>query len=159
MKKVMLIVLSLIFVLSFAACGETGGTQDKADTSNKTKAVTGEVIKAEFPSGWCLVTSTEMTGTSGADFICHSEKYEFGDAYLQVIPDSRNVETIKEILVSTDPYGEYYGQVELANGTWYTAENAATAFIGEKTLIVKGYEIDFGSEEVLSILGSLQLAE
>jgi len=39
------------------------------------------------------------------------------------------------------------------------AENAARAQIGEKVFIVKGYECDFGSDEVQSILGSLQWAK
>lgn len=119
----------------------------------------GEVIKAEIPSGWCIVTSTEMTGTSGVDFLCHSDKYELGDAYIQIMPDSRDINMIKEMLISTDPYGAYSGKVELANGTWYIAENAAAAVIGEKALLVKGYAIDFISNEVQSILGSLQWAE
>lgn len=38
----------------------------------------------------------------------------------------------------------------------YVAENAASAQIGEKVFIVKGYECDFGSDEVQSILGTLQ---
>ena len=45
---------------------------------------------------------------------------------------------------------------ELANGTWYLAENAAAAQLDEKAIIVKGYQCDFGSDEIQSILGSLQ---
>lgn len=159
MKKAISIVLCLMFVLSFAACGSNGGSSDKTGTSNKTETVIGEVVKAEIPSGWCIVTSTEMTGASGEDFICHSDKYELGDAYIQTVQDSRDIDKIKEMLISTDPYGAYSGEVELANGTWYLAENAAAAVIGEKVLLVKGYEIDFSSDEVQSILGSLQWAE
>lgn len=156
MKRVISIVLCLIFVLSLTACGSTGGASDASD---KTKIVKGEVVTAEISSGWCIITSTEMTGTSGADFICHSEKYEIGDAYLQVATDNRDIDNIKEVLQSTNPYGAYSGEVELANGTWYIAENAAAAVIGEKSVLVKGYESDFSSDEVQSILGSLQLAE
>ena len=50
----------------------------------------------------------------------------------------------------------YAGTKELANGTWYLAENAAAAKLGEKALLVKGYQCNFGSDEVQSILGSLQ---
>ena len=45
---------------------------------------------------------------------------------------------------------------QLANGTWYLAENAAAAQLDEKAIIVKGYQCDFGSDEIQSILGSLQ---
>ena len=159
MKKAISIVLCLMLVLSFSACGSNGGSSDKTGTSNKTETVIGELVKAEIPSGWCIVTSTEMTGVSGEDFLCHSDKYELGDAYIQTVSDSRDIDKIKEVLKSTNPYGAYSGEVELANGTWYLAENAAAAVIGEKVLLVKGYEIDFSSDEVQSILGSLQWAE
>lgn len=52
--------------------------------------------------------------------------------------------------------GTYDGEKELTNSTWYPAENAACAQIGEKVFMVKGYECDFGSDEVQSILGSLR---
>lgn len=159
MKKVLSIILCLMFILPFAACKTIDNSPNNTSTSNKTETVMGEVIKAEIPSGWCIVTSTEMTGTSGADFLCHSDKYELGDAYIQIMPDSRDINMIKEMLISTDPYGAYSGEVELANGTWYIAENAAAAVIGEKALLVKGYAIDFSSNEVQSILVSLQWAE
>ena len=142
-----------MLALSLAACGNKGGNP------SKTELVIGELIKAEIPDGWCIVTGTEMTGTFGADFICPSENYELGDAYLQAVPDSRDIDKVKDMLVSTNPYGAYSGEVELANGTWYIAENAAAAVIGEKSLLVKGYEIDFGSDEVQSVLGSLQWAK
>ena len=54
----------------------------------------------------------------------------------------------KAILESGNPYGTYNGEKELTNGTWYLAENAASAQIGEKVFMVKGYECDFGSDEV-----------
>lgn len=159
MKKVISVVLCLVLVLSFSACGNNGGSSDETDTPAKMESVAGEVVKAKLPSGWCIVTSTEMTGASGADFICHSDRYEFGDSYIQTVPDGRDMDKIKKMLVSTDPYGAYSGEVELENGTWYIAENAAAAVIGEKALLVKGYDIDFGSDEVHSILGSLQWVE
>ena len=48
------------------------------------------------------------------------------------------------------------GDKQRTNGTWYLAENAASAQTGEKVFMVKGYECDFGSDEVQSILGSPQ---
>ena len=63
---------------------------------------------------------------------------------------------VKAVLESGDPYGTYNGEKGLANGTWYLAENAACAQIGDTVFMVKGYECDFGSDEVQSILGSLQ---
>lgn len=39
------------------------------------------------------------------------------------------------------------------------AENAAAVQLSEKALLVKVYQCDFGSEEVQSILGSLQLVQ
>lgn len=69
-----------MLVPTFTACERNGGSSDKPDTSNKAEIDTGEVIKADVPSGWCIVTGTEMTGASGADFLCHSDKYELGDA-------------------------------------------------------------------------------
>lgn len=155
-RKVISAVFSAALAISLAACGIDPGT---GTSGEKTTTVTGEVIKAEIPAGWCIVTSTDMTGASGADFICRSETYELGDSYLQAIPDSRNIDTFKRMLESTDPYGTYFGEVELTNGTWYIAANAAVTPIAEGTLIVKGYEIDFNSDEVQSILGSLQCIE
>lgn len=148
-----------MLVLSFTACERNGGSSDKPDTSNKVEIDTGEVIKADVSSGWCIVIGTEMTGASGADFLCHSDKYELGDAYIQMVPDGRDIDKIQEMLVSAAPYGAYSGEVELENGTWYLAENAGAAIIGEKNLLVKGYKIDFSSDKVQSILGSLQWAE
>lgn len=42
------------------------------------------MVTAELPSGWSLVTGTDMNGDDMADFICHAEKFEYGDPYLQV---------------------------------------------------------------------------
>lgn len=158
MKKVIAAVLSLMFVLSIAACGE-GGESGETGATDKIQAVTGEVVKAELTSGWCIVTSTEMTGAYGEDFICLSVEYQMGDPYLQVVPDSRDIEAVKEMLESEEPYGRYSGETELANGRWYIAEKAAAAIIGEKTVVVKSYECDLSSAAVQSILGSLQPAE
>ena len=117
------------------------------------------MVTAELPSGWSLVTGTDMNGDDMADFICHAEKLEYGDPYLQVEEYPRGLDSAKAVLESGDPYGTYDGEKELTNGTWYLAENAASAQIGEKVFMVKGYEYDFGSDEVQSILGSLQWIE
>lgn len=152
MKKVMTILLSSLLVLcallTLTACG---GDSKKAATP-----VTGEVVSAALPDGWTLITSTDMTGTSGADFLCHAEKYELGDPYLQVTKESRNIEAMRAVLEGEDPFGPYDGAVELDNGTWYIADLAAAAVIGEKVCLVRGYECDFGSDQVRAILGSLQ---
>ena len=97
-----------------------------------------------------------MNGDDMADFICHAEEFEYGDPYLQVEEYPQDLDSAKALLESGDPYGTYDGEKELTNGTWYLAENAACAQIGEKVFMVKGYECDFGSDEVQSILGSLQ---
>ena len=158
-RRIISAVLCLMLVFALTACGKDGNTQDTSEKKNEVTSVTGEVVKAEIPSGWCIVTSTEMTGASGEDFICHAQKYEVGTAYLQVVPDSRDISAIKQVLESADPFGAYSGEVKLAHGTWYIAENAAAAVIGGKSVMVKGYACDFGSDEVLSILGSLQWIE
>ena len=117
------------------------------------------MVTAELPSGWSLVTGTDMNGDDMADFICHAEEFEYGDPYLQVEEYPQDLDSAKAVLESGNPYGTYDGEKELANGTWYLAETAASAQIGEKVFMVKGYECDFGSEEVQSILGSLQWAQ
>ena len=91
-----------------------------------------------------------------ADIIAHSEDYKTGDPYLQVEEYPQNLDAAKAVLESGNPYGSYDGEKELTNGTWYLAENAAVAQIGEKVFMVKGYKCDFGSDEVQGILGSLQ---
>ena len=149
MKKISLIILILMMMLSLAACGGGG---------SKTVSATGDVVTAEIPSGWSLVSGTDMNGADSADFICHAEKFEIGDPYLQASKENRSIEAMQEVLESEDPFGAYSGTKELANGTWYIAENAAAALIGENVLLVRGYECDFSSSEVQNILGSLQWA-
>lgn len=155
MKKILTTLLSLTMMLVLAACsgGNNGGS------AAKTTAVSGDKVTAELPSGWSLVTGTGMNGNDMADFICHAEEFEYGDPYLQVEEYTKDLDSAKELLESGDPYGTYDGEKELTNGTWYVAENAASAQIGEKVFIVKGYECDFGSDEVQSILGTLQWAK
>lgn len=142
--------MALTMVLTLAACGGGAG-----GNTPKTTAVTGDMISAEIPSGWILVTGTEMFGNNTADLICHTEKYQTGDPYLQVEEYPQSLDSAKAVLESGKPYGTYNGEKELSNGTWYLAENAAVAQIGEKVFVVKGYKCDFASEDVHTILGSL----
>ena len=90
------------------------------------------------------------------DFFCPTENYRIGDPYLQVEEHPQNLDSTKAVLESGNPYRTYDGEKELTNGTWYLAENADAAQIGEKVFMVKGYECDFGSEDVQIILGSLR---
>ena len=167
MNKLLAVLLALTMTLALAACGGNNGgngaNSNGGNTSNggapKTTTASGDMVTAEFPSGWSLVTGTDMNGDDMADFICHTEKFEYGDPYLQVEEYPQDLDSAKAVLESGNPYGTYDGEKELANGTWYLAENAAAAQIGEKVFMVKGYQCDFGSEEVQSILGSLQWAE
>lgn len=152
MNKILAILLVLTMMLVLAACN--GG--NSGDSAPKTTVVSGDMVTAELPSGWCLVTGTEMNGDDMADFICHTEKFEYGDPYLQVEEYPQDLDSAKAVLESGSTFGTYNGEKGLANGTWYLAENAACAQIGEKVFMVKGYECDFGSDEVQSILGSLQ---
>ena len=156
MKKIFVIALALITLLSFSACsGKSGGKP----AENSTKSATGDVITAEIPTGWSLVSGTEMTGIDSSDFICHSEKYALGDAYLQIAKDERDVSAVEETLKSGETFGAYIGASQLGEATWYIAENAAAALIGEKVCLVRGYKCDFKSAEVQGILGGLQWAK
>lgn len=155
MNKILAILLALTMMLALAACNG-GNSGDSGDSAPKTTAVSGDMVTAELPSGWCLVTGTDMNGADMADFICHTEKFEYGDPYLQVEEYPQDLDSAKAVLESGSTFGTYNGEKGLANGTWYLAENAACAQIGEKVFMVKGYECDFGSDEVQSILGSLQ---
>ena len=161
MHKILAILLALTMMLTLAACdgGNSGNSSNSGDSAPKTTAASGDLVKAELPSGWSLVTGTEMFGMDEADFICPTEKYEFGDPYLQIEEYPQDLDTAKALLESGNPYGTYIGEKALANGTWYVAETAAAAQIGEKVFMVVGYECDFASEAVQSILGSLQWIE
>ena len=171
MNKILAILLALTMMLALAACnGGNSGDSSNSNSSNsgdssnsnsgdsapKTTAASGDMVTAELPSGWSLVTGTDMNGNDMADFICHAEKFEYGDPYLQVEEYPQGLDSAKAVLESGDPYGTYDGEKELTNGTWYLAENAACAQIGEKVFMVKGYECDLGSEDVQIILGSLR---
>lgn len=161
MNKILAILLALTMMFALVACGggNNGGGNDgnsEGNSAPKTTTASGDMVTAELPSGWSLVTGTEMFGTDTADLICHTEDYQSGDPYLQVEEYPQDLDSAKAVLESGSPYGTYAGEKELTNGTWYLAENAAAAQIGEKVFMVKGYKCDFGSEEVQSILGSLQ---
>lgn len=156
MNKILTILMALTMMLALAACGGGNSGNSGGSSAPKTTAVSGDMIKAELPSGWSLITGTDMFGNDTADIIAHSEDYKTGDPYLQVEEFPQDLDAAKAILESGSPYGTYDGEKELTNGTWYLAENAAAAQIGEKVFMVKGYKCDFGSEEVQNILGSLQ---
>ena len=167
MNKILAILLALTMMLALAACGgnngdngNSGNGNNSADSSNvsapKTTAASGDMVTAELPSGWSLVTGTDMNGADIADFICHAEKFEYGDPYLQIEEYPQGLDDAKAVLESGSTFGTYNGEKGLNNGTWYLAENAAVAQIGEKVFMVKGYECDFSSEDVQTILGSLQ---
>lgn len=161
MKRLIMVLLTLCLVFSMAACGEkenAKGDGSSKDGSEEVKVttVTGELITVDIPTGWCLVTGTEMTGAGGVDFVCHSEEFEMGDPYIQATIATKDIDGTKETLEAEDVYGAYSGEKELANGTWYIAENAAAVLLDEKVLMVLGYSCDFGSEEVQSILGSIK---
>lgn len=155
-KKAFWLLFTVTVLLALPACGGSGETDSGA---SKMVSASGDMVTAELPSGWNLVSGTDMNGVDLADFICHAEKFELGDPYLQAQEYFGGIEAARAVLESEDPYGTYAGTKELANGTWYLAENAAAAQLGEKALLVKGYQCDFGSEEVQSILGSLQLVQ
>ena len=73
MKKILTTLLSLTMMLVLAACsgGNNGGS------AAKTTGVSGDKVTAELPSGWSLVTGTDMNGNDMADFICHAEEFEY----------------------------------------------------------------------------------
>ena len=153
MSKILVILTVLtMMMLALAACSGDKGSS----SAPKTAAVSGDMVKAEIPSGWSLVTGTEMFGNNTADLICHTEKYQTGDPYLQIEEYPQDLDAAKAVLESGKPYGTYNGEKELTNGTWYLSENAATAQIDEKVFIVKGYKCDFASDDVQTILGSLR---
>ena len=150
MKKFPWFLFTVAMLLPLTACGGPGGSAPKTTSSS------GDVVAAELPSGWSLISGTDMHGVDLADFICHAEDFELGGPYLQAQEYFGGIEAAQAVLESEDPYGTYAGTKELANGTWYLAENAAAAQLDEKAIIVKGYQCDFGSDEIQSILGSLQ---
>lgn len=151
-RTALTLVFVLVLIFSLAACGA------KDAEKTETKTFTGDVVTVSIPSGWSLVSGTDMNGANSADFICHVEKFELGDPYLQVTKDDRDIEAIRKVLQSEETFGKYTGEVESNSITWYVAEKAAAAMIGEKACLVCGYECDFSSAEVQSILGSIQWA-
>ena len=89
MNKILAILLALTMMLALAACngGNSGDSSNSSnsnssnsgDSAPKTTAASGDMVTAELPSGWSLVTGTDMNGNDMADFICHAEKFEFGE--------------------------------------------------------------------------------
>lgn len=152
-KKALWILFTAAVLLALPACGGLG---ENGDGKPKTTSASGDMVEVDLPSGWILISGTDMNGVDLADFICHAEKFELGDPYLQAQEYFGGIEAAQAVLESEDPYGAYAGAKELANGIWYLAENAAAAQLGEKALIVKGYQCDFESDEVQNILGSLR---
>ncbi|MGN0174150.1 MAG: hypothetical protein ACI39F_06895 [Acutalibacteraceae bacterium] len=151
MKKILSIVLCIIMLGCFAACDKGG----KSTLETKT----GDVITVGIPEGWSLVSGTDMNGANSADFICNAEKFEIGDSYLQVTKNSGDISTVQEQLKSGDTFGKYIDDVDLNGNTWYIAEKAAAAMIGDYACFVSGYECDFSSDEVQQILGSIKWAK
>lgn len=158
MKKIFALALALLMLIALAACGETTKSETNT-TPTETVTAIGDVVTGVIPSGWSFISGTDMNGADGADFICHAKEYKLGDAYLQAAVYNSGIDDAKAVLESADPYGAYVDEVELPNGTWYIAENAAASLIGDKAMLVKGYQCDFSSNEVQSILGSLNWAK
>ena len=155
MKKCFAVILVIIMLLSLSACGEKTSGGSGGNSGGTVSAVAGDVCTADIPGGWCFVSGSDMNGANSADFICHAKEYKLGDAYLQVEAYGTGIDDAKAVLESATPYGAYSGEADMDNGTWYIAENAAAALIGEKTMLVRGYRCNFNSDEVQAILGSL----
>ena len=115
MNKILAILLALTMMLALAACnggnsGDSSNSSNIGDSAPKTTAASGDMVTAELPSGWSLVTGTDMNGNDMADFICHAEKFEYGDPYLQIEEYPQDLDSAKAILESGDPYGTYDGE-------------------------------------------------
>ena len=87
-NKILAFLLALTMVLALAACGGNNGENGNSDNGNnsadssnvsapKTTTASGDMVTAELPSGWSLVTGTDMNGNDMADFICHAEEFEY----------------------------------------------------------------------------------
>lgn len=158
------IVLCAVLASGGCAGSSEGNNEESLDLSKvsmpaEAHGVTGELVSANIPSGWSLVTSSEMTGAAGEDFICKGDPYKAGNPYLQITSDGNDIEKLEQILESEDSYGGYYGEAELSNGTWYLAEKAAGVQLENGICLrVLGYDVDFRSNDVRYILGSLEYA-
>lgn len=159
LNKIYALLLALAMLLTLAACGNTGSTNDSTDGGVNTPATTqftGDVVTAALPDGWCLTNGREVNGSVSIDYICNASSYQSDAPCMQVMDDSQSLGDLKAMLELESLYGTYMGSQKLANGTWYLAERAAVAQLGDKVIMVIGAGCDFGSEEVQSILGSLQ---
>lgn len=158
-NSIVCLLLATVMALVLTACGSSGGSN--AGGLTKTEEKSGDVVSAQVPEGWCFVSGTDMNGADLADFICHADEFELGDPYLQA--DDASGQTLDEfvaVLESEDPFGEYYGEKQLTNGTWYISKLAAATQLegSDKVLRVRSYECDLQSSEVQQIMGSLQWA-
>ncbi len=77
-KKILWLLFTAAILLALPACGGFGETDSGAP---KTVSASGDMVTAELPSGWSLVSGTDMNGVDLADFICHAEEFELGDPY------------------------------------------------------------------------------
>ena len=116
MNKILAILLALTMMMTLAACN-SGNSGNSGDGTSKTTAASGDMVTAELPSGWSLVTGTDMNGDDMADFICHAEEFEYGDPYLQVEEYPRDPDSAKTVPESGDPYETYDWEKELTNST------------------------------------------
>ena len=144
MKRIFALALIAVMVFSMAACGGGGGTQ-----------VTGDVVSASIPSGWCMVSGTEMFGQDSCDFICHSKEYELGDAYMQIATSFSDYDSTRAAYADS-AWGD---PVEFTvNGiTWSGADLGICADIGGTVVTVACYNVDFNDKEVQEILGTIAL--
>lgn len=75
MKKISWIIFIVAILLTLTVCGGSGAN---GDDEFKTTPASGDVVSAELPSGWSLISGTDMNGVDLADFICHAEEFELG---------------------------------------------------------------------------------
>ena len=165
MKKTITIALALIMLVFFAACGNNADTGDDSSAGTNTaselvtETVTGELITADIPEGWCLITSTDLNGAIGEDFIYHvanTDDIQIGDPYIQVKKGNGNLEEVKESL--GDAFGTAVDPITTGDTTWYGRENGICAQMGDTIILALPYECDFSDTEVQAILGSIVLS-
>ena len=169
MKKFFLVAFVVLVMVAFVACGNDGADGSNEETSDsssqtveaveeKTEVISGENISAAIPEGWCHITSEELNGVSGEDFIYHvADKGDinFGDPFLQVKIYHGDLEEAKESLATG--FGEAISPLVTGETTWYGAEDGICTQIGDAVVIVLNYECDWNDGEVQTILGSIAL--